>query len=501
MAIPGADQRAAAARALLAHTDGTGPGADMARSVLQQANILQTQPNSPAAKQIEQVIVQQTAKVYAEQATMGNQQSTITYQNLLQEQANYLAGKGVSTPEIQNLITKGVNTGIESGQAAIAGTQPSGFGTAVNVALGIGTALATSGMGLQEQIIFNASAALIQGAKPEDVVRTVVATVAADQVPKVLGDINKTIVNATPEVIQSTVKSAMVNAERQAIAAAVTKQDIGTNAIAGAVGGSVADLSGQGIKAASPTTSNALSQALSRAVAEYAQYKTAGFSDQEALTKAVSGYVAQQQQIENAAAKAQKETAGLTAEQVGLAQTYGQATGQVPGQAGQYTGVEAGGKSLAPVEVTATSDTAAPSDLSLTSTAPPGARRTSAIEARSLAPVTVTATADTAAPEDISVASTQTPAAEEPPAEKTPEELRQDMILTSLINKNISSPLYSSKTKTVTKQGTGPGTAALAQALRVGDIGAPIFGRDEEGRKAGWNLQSLRYMGDVGAEK
>ena len=54
--------------------------------------------------------------------------------------------------------------------------------------------------------------------------------------------------------------------------------------------------------------------------------------------------------------------------------------------------------------------------------------------------------------------------------------------------------------KTVTQKGS-PGTAALAQALRVGDIGAPIFGRDEEGRRAGWNLQSLRYMGDVGAEK
>lgn len=44
-----------------------------------------------------------------------------------------------------------------------------------------------------------------------------------------------------------------------------------------------------------------------------------------------------------------------------------------------------------------------------------------------------------------------------------------------------------------------PGTQALAQALRVGDVGAPIFGGDkEEGRKAGWNVESLRYMGDTG---
>ena len=101
-------------------------------------------------------------------------------------------------------------------------------------------------------------------------------------------------------------------------------------------------------------------------------------------------------------------------------------------------------------------------------------------------------TTDTAG-EDLSLISSDTT-----PTEKTPEQIRQDMILTSLINKNVSTPLYSNKTKAT--QGT-TGTAALAQALRVGDVGAPIFGREEEGRRAGWNLQSLRYMGDVGAEK
>lgn len=44
-----------------------------------------------------------------------------------------------------------------------------------------------------------------------------------------------------------------------------------------------------------------------------------------------------------------------------------------------------------------------------------------------------------------------------------------------------------------------PGSQALAQALRIGDVGAPIFGSDDEkGKKAGWNVESLRYMGDVG---
>jgi len=44
-----------------------------------------------------------------------------------------------------------------------------------------------------------------------------------------------------------------------------------------------------------------------------------------------------------------------------------------------------------------------------------------------------------------------------------------------------------------------PGSQALAQALRIGDVGAPIFGTDkDEGKKAGWNVESLRYMGNVG---
>ena len=43
----------------------------------------------------------------------------------------------------------------------------------------------------------------------------------------------------------------------------------------------------------------------------------------------------------------------------------------------------------------------------------------------------------------------------------------------------------------------GPGTQALAQALRIGDAGAPIFGGDKEGgKKSGWNVESLRYMGN-----
>lgn len=378
-----------------------------------------------------------------------------------------------------------------------------------NIAAGV----ITGGLSLPQQITANALIQASQGANPSDIVKNLAATVAANsltqgvpgvesskEIPKILSQVNKAIADAGPKAVSETLKSALINAERQAVAALITKQDVVQNALAGAAGGTIADLVGVGLAKLSPSMRDATIQSLSRAAAEYSQYKTAGFSDEEALVKATNGYLAEQQKIESAAAKAKQQTAGLSAEQVGVAQQYGQTAGFASGQAGQYTGLDASGKSFAPVEVTGTStvDQPAGAGLSITSTATPGARRTSATEARSLAPVTVYGQIE---PEELSITSTQPAVAEEEaqPKEQTPEQLRQNMILTSLINKNVTSPLYSSKAKTVAKEAGTPGTAALAQALRVGDVGAPVFGRDEEGRRAGWNLQSLRYMGDVGA--
>ena len=46
--------------------------------------------------------------------------------------------------------------------------------------------------------------------------------------------------------------------------------------------------------------------------------------------------------------------------------------------------------------------------------------------------------------------------------------------------------------------GQAPGSQALAQALRIGDPGAPILGSSDKeggGKESGWNVSSLRYMG------
>jgi len=375
-------------------------------------------------------------------------------------------------------------------------------------------AIVGAGLGsftLPQQIAATSVMQLAQGVNPQDIVRNAVATIASNAVtqgipgvdaskviPETLNKLNQQIASLAPGMVSPTVMSALVNAERQSVAALITKQDVAQNAIAGAAGGTMADLVGVGLYKLSPTMSEALQKSLARAAAEYSQYKTAGFSDAEALQKATTGYLSEQQKIESAAAKEKQQTAGLSEEQVGVAQKYGQSAAFPTAQAGQFTGTEPGEKTLA----TQYSDTTAiPSgtDLSVIST-PSGFQGRAISRGGQLPEKIVTAkeslpggtTTDTAG-EDLSLISSDTT-----PTEKTPEQIRQDMILTSLINKNVSTPLYSNKTKAT--QGT-TGTAALAQALRVGDVGAPIFGREEEGRRAGWNLQSLRYMGDVGAEK
>ena len=445
----------------------------------------------------------------------------------LQAIVNGAASIGISSENIQsNILTGAIQKQEEYAREDAKGASDP-VNRAFDVALGISQAALTSVLPLPIQIAVSSSWALQQGAKPADVLTNAIATIAADavvngipgiesskKIPEVIGEINKEIAKLAPGIVSPTVISGLINAERQAIAALITKQDVATNALAGFAGGTLADLTGFTIKSISPKMSNEITQALSRAVAEFGQYRAAGFTEEQALLKAGEGFIAQSAKIETAAQKEKQLTAGLTGEQIGLSKTYGQGYDQTAafdaGQANQFTGTE---NKLPAVTVYGsgyTSDTAAPSDISVI----PGQYKTSAFESRlpTLPAITVTGKKfvdEVVPPEDISKISTDeslTPDTnEQSTQEKTPEQLRRDTILTSLINKKFDRTLTNiptkkqPTTKTKTTQG-GLGTAALAQALRVGDIGAPIFGRDEEGRRAGWNLQSLRYMGDVGAE-
>ena len=144
-----------------------------------------------------------------------------------------------------------------------------------------------------QQVGINAAAQLASGAPPEDVVRNITATVAANSltagipgvesskiIPKTLNEINKNIANLFPNTVSPTTVSALINAERQAVAALITGQDVGQNAIAGAVGGAVADIAKFGID----------DPLIQKAIGEYTKYNALGMSPVDAALMAGVDY-------------------------------------------------------------------------------------------------------------------------------------------------------------------------------------------------------------------
>jgi hypothetical protein len=362
----------------------------------------------------------------------------------------------------------------------------------------------------QEKIVASGAIQLATGAKPEDVIRNVIASTASNQIlPSVLNKLNTAISEQFPDGIDKTVKSALINAERQAVAATVTGQDVSQAALAGFAGGTVSDLAQWGAQIAAPKMEDVNTKSIGIAAGEYAQYKVAGYSDEQALNKAVQGVFSIQTQ---AAAKAElaKQTAGLSGEQIIAAFPYS--------QSGQATGLDTGTKQLTEQFSTGsgyTKEAPIGASLSVLSTPDiPGARPRDPTASRNVVgelPMQYSTkkeslpggTTSSTSGEDLSLIPTVSADKIAAPTEKTPEELRRNSILLSLINKNLDSGVGGGGTRTSkaapATQGQGSvGTSALAQALRIGDVGAPIFGRDEEGKKAGWNLESLRYMGNAG---
>jgi hypothetical protein len=73
----------------------------------------------------------------------------------------------------------------------------------------------------------------------------------------------------------------------------------------------------------------------------------------------------------------------------------------------------------------------------------------------------------------------------------------QDIFAPSRSAQTVGGGGYTPTSVTTTGAGQAPGSEALSQALRIGDPGAPIFGgdKDEKTKASGWNVESLRYMG------
>jgi len=151
-------------------------------------------------------------------------------------------------------------------------------------------------LSLTQKIAASSAVQLANGAKTEDVIRNAVGTVAAYQVPEVLKNINKEIASFAPNTVQDTVKSAIVNAENQAVFALITKQDVAANAIAGAVGGTVADVSKYGFD-------DPIAQ---KAIGEYAKYISLGVLPQDAAAFAASDYA-----IDLALSESNKSTSSM----------------------------------------------------------------------------------------------------------------------------------------------------------------------------------------------
>jgi len=206
----------------------------------------------------------------------------------------FLQNNGQSQAAIESIVTKGSIEGAKRLEEQVDRmSDVSVIDRIADFGLQVGLATATAGLSLPAQIGVNAALQLANDANPADIVRNVVATITANSltygipgiessniIPKTLNEINTTIANLAPNTISPTVASALINAERQAVAALITKQDVAQNALAGAVGGTIADIAKLGFD--DPLTQ--------KAIGEYAKYNALGMSPVDAALMAGVDY-------------------------------------------------------------------------------------------------------------------------------------------------------------------------------------------------------------------
>jgi hypothetical protein len=221
-----------------------------------------------------------TTKIYTNSA---DSQKATKYANADKNMSAIVASaysSGIPVSSITKLIEDGGTYVVQDYEKGVKKNQ-SWFDTFFDVASNITLAVATGGLSLPQQIAFNAAFSVINGASATDVIRGVVGAVAADQVVDVLKDVNSQISAAGPNAIKPEIASALANAERQAVNAAILKQDIGKAALAGAAGGA----------AASASSLLTDSKALQKASGEFVKNLAAGKTTEQALTGALTGYL------------------------------------------------------------------------------------------------------------------------------------------------------------------------------------------------------------------
>lgn len=404
------------------------------------------------------------------------------FRDLLAKVQNY----GVTESEFRNIVNDTVQSShTDAIKAYNAISQDRGGLTgfldkATPVITNIGAALITGGMSLPQQIAVNSVLGAVQGASVSDIVRNAVGTAAASQIPKLEA------VKELKKVADPTLQSAIDNALTQAIYAAATKQNIGQNVLAGAVGGAAADLAG--VLSDDP--------AFQKAVGEFGKYiSLPGFTVETATAAALGSYLSSKA---GTTKPAEGDQAGLPTGQVMAAgggagaETDVEAPELIPsrlvGQPAQRTpgGEEAG--VLPAVEVTAGRTTG----LDLIRRVRTGEQAQE--QERRLPEVEVIGQREPIELEKVTEA--QRVAEEEGPEEEIQRQPRETVIL-DLISGGSAAEKAARQQRTPDERELAS-MQALSQALRIGDPGEPLFGGRLGRRRNVWNVESLRLKDELG---
>lgn len=185
-------------------------------------------------------------------------------------------------------------------------------GIATELAPIISLALPNLGLTAMQLLAAQAAQAIATGASPTDVLRGAIGSLAAAQVPDFLDEL-KVVSAASPAL-----KSAINNAAVQATFAAFTDQNVALNAIAGAIGGTAAELS-----------KDLGDPALQKAVGEFTKNKALGMSDVQAGMAAAQDYaqtISKKNQADRTAAQNQVVEAFSQPRTPGVGTQLGEAT-------------------------------------------------------------------------------------------------------------------------------------------------------------------------------
>lgn len=405
------------------------------------------------------------------------------FRDLLAKVQNY----GVTESEFRNIVNDTVQSShTDAVKAYNAINQDRGGLTgfldkATPVITNIGAALITGGMSLPQQIAVNSVLGAVQGASVSDIVRNAVGTAAASQIPKLEA------VKELKKVADPTLQSAIDNALTQAIYAAATKQNIGQNVLAGAVGGAAADLAG--VLSDDP--------AFQKAVGEFGKYiSLPGFTVETATAAALGSYLSSKA---GTAKPAEGDKAGLPTGQVMAAgggagaETDVEAPELIPsrlvGQPAQRTpgGEEAG--VLPAVEVTAGRTTG----LDLIRRVRTGEQAQE--QERRLPEVEVIGQREPIELEKVT--ETQRVAEEEEGPEEEIQRQPRETVILDLISGGSAAEKAARQQRTPDERELAS-MQALSQALRIGDPGEPLFGGRLGRRRNVWNVESLRLKDELG---